>query len=168
MNNTAKRHITVTGFVVHNNSTLLHWHKKVREWLPPGGHLEINEDPIQALLREIKEETGLDVIIIPTQETLPISNLEQLQPPFTIMIENIEDNLEGSHQHIDLIYFVKPIHDHNIAKFIYDETWIWVSKEQLLGRLQLTNGDGTQKSPPNDVIQLGVKAISCYNAKKSI
>ena len=164
MNDKKKRHITVTGFVVQNNSTLLHWHNKVKEWLPPGGHLEINEDPVQALLREIKEETGLEVTIIPTQETLPIANLEQLQPPFTIMVENIEDNLEGPHQHIDLIYFVKPINDYNIAEFVCNETWTWVSKEQLLGRLQLTNGEGTQKSPPDDVIKLGVKAISFYNA----
>ena len=30
-------------------------------WLPPGGHIEVNEDPIEAVLREVLEETGLEV-----------------------------------------------------------------------------------------------------------
>lgn len=28
-------------------------------WSPPGGHLEFGEDPKEAVLRELKEETGL-------------------------------------------------------------------------------------------------------------
>ena len=42
------RHFTATGFVVHEGATLLHWHPKVKMWLPPGGHIEPNEDPVQA------------------------------------------------------------------------------------------------------------------------
>ncbi len=53
------RHFTATGFVVHDDSIALHWHPKVKAWLPPGGHIEPNEDPVQAVLREIEEETGL-------------------------------------------------------------------------------------------------------------
>lgn len=30
-------------------------------WGPPGGKLEINEDPVTGLNREMKEETGLDI-----------------------------------------------------------------------------------------------------------
>ena len=96
--------MTVTAFIVKKNSILLHWHEKVKEWLPPGGHIEKNEDPIEALNREILEETGLEVIIIPTNQILNISNLEQIIPPFTIMIEDIDDPKDGKHKHIDLIY----------------------------------------------------------------
>ena len=53
------RHFTATGFVVHRGRVALHWHPKVKAWLPPGGHIEANEDPVQAVLREIEEETGL-------------------------------------------------------------------------------------------------------------
>ena len=62
------RHITVTGFIVNKSSTLLHWHNKVKEWLPPGGHIETNEDPVEALNREIYEETGLKIDIIKTNK----------------------------------------------------------------------------------------------------
>ena len=42
---TTVRHFTATGFVVDSGRLLLHWHPKVKAWLPPGGHIEENEDP---------------------------------------------------------------------------------------------------------------------------
>ena len=47
------RHFTSTGFVIQDGATLLHWHAKVKAWLPPGGHIMNNEDPVQAVLREV-------------------------------------------------------------------------------------------------------------------
>ncbi len=36
------KHFTATTYIVHANQpiTLLHYHRKLRTWLPPGGHLE--------------------------------------------------------------------------------------------------------------------------------
>ena len=56
-----RRHFTATGFVVQGSRTLLHWHKRSQKWLPPGGHIEPDEDPVQAILREIREETGVEI-----------------------------------------------------------------------------------------------------------
>ena len=44
------RHFTSTVFVVDlsKEAILLHWHEKVCAWLPPGGHIERDEDPVQA------------------------------------------------------------------------------------------------------------------------
>ena len=47
------RHFTVTAFVVCGDSVALHWHQKVNAWLPPGGHIEPEQDPVQAVLREL-------------------------------------------------------------------------------------------------------------------
>ena len=55
------RHFTATGYVVIDNSILLHFHPKVKMWLPPGGHIELNEDPNQAVIREVYEETSIEV-----------------------------------------------------------------------------------------------------------
>ncbi len=62
-------HITVKGIVILNNQILLM--KRVHPssdglgyWELPGGGLEYGETPKQALIRELKEETGLDIIII--------------------------------------------------------------------------------------------------------
>ncbi|MHB8375756.1 MAG: NUDIX domain-containing protein, partial [Dehalococcoidia bacterium] len=54
-----ERHFTVSGFVVERGQTLLHWHRKNGMWLPPGGHVEPGEDPVQAVEREVLEETGI-------------------------------------------------------------------------------------------------------------
>ena len=64
---TAKRHFTASAYVVNDQKVLLHYHKKVRLVLPPGGHIEPNETPAESAIREVKEETGLKVKIIPLQ-----------------------------------------------------------------------------------------------------
>ena len=55
------KHFTATTYIVHANQpiTLLHYHRKLRTWLPPGGYLEKNETPFEAAIREIHEETGI-------------------------------------------------------------------------------------------------------------
>lgn len=53
--------------LVHNNKTLLLKQSKTSKhpgkWGPPGGHRKKNESFIEVALREIKEETNLDVRI---------------------------------------------------------------------------------------------------------
>ena len=105
----AVRHFTATGFVVYEDATLLHWHPKVKMWLPPGGHIEANEDPVQAVLREVEEETGVKVEVVPTGTPIDLDYPEQVHAPFTIEIEDIDDPVQGWHQHIDMIYFCKPV-----------------------------------------------------------
>ena len=121
------RHFTATGFVVHEDATLLHWHRKVKMWLPPGGHIEENEDPVQAVLREVEEETGVQVEVVPTGTPINLDYPEQVHAPFTIEIEDIDDPVQGWHQHIDMIYFCKPV---GIPKAV-NEGWVWVSKDEL-------------------------------------
>ena len=101
-----RRHFTATGFVVQGDRTLLHWHQRLQQWMPPGGHIEPDEDPVQAVLREIREETGAAAQVIPSAPALPFSNPGQIQPPYTILLEDIPDPDEP-HQHIDLIYFCR-------------------------------------------------------------
>ncbi|MBS3077685.1 NUDIX domain-containing protein [Candidatus Pacearchaeota archaeon] len=60
-----KTDLVVTGFIFNeSNEILLIHHNKLNLWLPVGGHIEQNETPDEALLREIKEETNLDVEIV--------------------------------------------------------------------------------------------------------
>ena len=55
------RHFTVAVFVVHAGRVLLHYHRKLGRWLPPGGHIEDNELPDDAARREVLEETGVHI-----------------------------------------------------------------------------------------------------------
>mgnify|MGYP001160901771 FL=1 len=95
------RDFTATTFVVSNGRTLLLWHRKLKGWFPPGGHIETNELPEEAAVREVREETGLTVNIIGNSRELGSVNV--LHSPRAVLLENIEPD----HQHIDLIYFAK-------------------------------------------------------------
>ncbi len=149
------RHFTATGIVVHDGCVALHWHRKVKAWLPPGGHIEANEDPVEAVLREVFEETGIEVEVVPTSPELDLKYPEQVLPPYTIMVEDIHDPVEGFHKHIDMIYFCLPLSDApDLA-----EGWRWVSKSHLVGATPLTDGRIAPEPPPEDVRKLGVHAI---------
>lgn len=97
------RHFTASTFVVHHNQVLLLWHSKLHCWLPAGGHIERDELPEIAALREVKEETGLDVVLVnPETFTLPANDQAQLLiKPMHVLLENINP----FHQHIDFIYY---------------------------------------------------------------
>lgn len=162
------RHFTATGFVVHGDATLLHWHRRVEAWIPPGGHIEPDEDPVQAVVREVMEETGLKVRIVPAQPLPRIDSIVQLHPPRTILVENVEDEKVGKHQHIDLIYFTAPdeVHHPEVSRAggggghpRAPEGWVWVSRAQLEAGQALVNGSGEAHAPPEDVITLGLQAV---------
>ena len=57
-----ERHVPVTA--MGNGGRVLFVEHPDRGWDIPGGHLEEEETPDQALLRELKEETGLEGTIL--------------------------------------------------------------------------------------------------------
>lgn len=97
------RHFTVAVFVVWEEKVLLHLHRKLDMWLPPGGHIEKDELPDDAAVREVLEETGLRVELV-GEKREDVEDPVQLHRPAGVQLENIS----SGHQHIDLIYFAKP------------------------------------------------------------
>ncbi|MDE2861388.1 MAG: NUDIX domain-containing protein [Chloroflexota bacterium] len=157
---TIVRHFTATAFVVHNGSVALHWHPKVGAWLPPGGHIEDNENPVQAVLREVEEETGLAVDLVATTAPLDLGSQEQVEPPFTIVIEDINDPEKGYHQHIDLIYFCR-LKDQPSPLNL---GWRWVSRQEIASLEPLDRDGGPPEPPPHDVRTLALHAIAFVRA----
>lgn len=52
-------HVTASTIVVGRRGVLLHRHRKLGRWMQPGGHVDGDEEPAAAALRECREETGL-------------------------------------------------------------------------------------------------------------
>ena len=93
---------------LQDGRALLHWHRKNRLWLPFGGHLEANEDPVQTVIREVEEECGLVVELLCPPNSFGIRNLPVVAPPVVILVEPTTDGVT-EHQHIDMIYFCRPV-----------------------------------------------------------
>ena len=52
-----ERHFTTTVYLLHKEKVLLLFHPKLKKWLPPGGHIEMDESPPIAARRKVMEET---------------------------------------------------------------------------------------------------------------
>lgn len=61
-----KRHFCASAFIIDPNTRkiLLVHHKKLHKWVQPGGHIEDNETPEEAAVREAFEETGVKVKLL--------------------------------------------------------------------------------------------------------
>lgn len=57
--------LTVSAFIIYLDKSapklLLHRHKILHKWLQFGGHVELNENPWVAVIREISEESGYTI-----------------------------------------------------------------------------------------------------------
>lgn len=102
---------TVSAFIMHPTEPkllLLH-HKKLNKWLQPGGHVELHEDPLQALHHELQEETGLTpahyTIIEPAEQPHPTGSNTVLPLPFYFNVHQFAP--VPGHKHIDICYLVK-------------------------------------------------------------
>ncbi len=94
----------VEVFVVCKDKVLLRMHDKHKIWLSVGGHIELDEDPVQAAIREVKEEVGLDVRIIGSKPLIDEkSDYEFIIAPRYLGCHNVSD----IHKHIIFVYFAK-------------------------------------------------------------
>lgn len=120
-------HLVVCAYIFWNDKVLLIHHNKLDKWLPVGGHIDPDETPDQALVREIKEETNLDVEIL-NRNDLPMegNTKENLALPFFCNVHNV-----GDHDHSCLYYICKALNPEELK--INDELRgaKWLSKEEL-------------------------------------
>ncbi len=88
-------------FIINNDAVLLRMHDKYNRWFPPGGHIELDEDPVEAALREVKEEVGLDVVLVGGEARHFNGRDTDLLVPRFMNRHRISD----THEHVSLVYF---------------------------------------------------------------
>ncbi len=95
---------TVAIFVVSQGRVLLIHHRNLGRWLPLGGHIELDEDPEAAALREAREESGLEVELIGERPPTTGDGTRALITPRFLDIHRIS----ATHEHIGMIYWARP------------------------------------------------------------
>jgi ADP-ribose pyrophosphatase YjhB (NUDIX family) len=118
---------TVGFYIVYKDKILLVSHPRYNRWIPPGGHVELDEDPEEALFREIEEETGLEVEILSNK----VKHIDSPETKF-IYTPNFLDVHEANppHKHIGLNYFALAKSDK--ARLSDEHSEIkWFSRDEL-------------------------------------
>lgn len=128
-----ERQFTASALVIKEQQVLLIYHRKLQKWLQPGGHLDPNETPPEAAVREVFEETGLHIELIP-QENLWVDrpNAKSFVRPYLCLLEEIPHYQEvPAHQHMDMIYLAHPIGGEQQTNLIETDGMRWFSRQEI-------------------------------------
>jgi len=112
-------HITASGLVIKNDKVLLIRHPFIGKYFQPGGHIDENETPLEAAIREVYEETGW--------KCSPHRAHQQILDVDIHLIPENKEKLESAHWHIDLCYQLNPI-EHSRASENLSPEWIEISR----------------------------------------
>lgn len=117
----------VNAYIIHDDKILLIKHKKLNLWLPIGGHIELDEDPEQALYREIKEECGLQIELFNKTKGISDDDCKFIPLPNFLDIHKISD----THKHVAFEYIA--LAKNKDVKFNQDEhtDFGWFSESEL-------------------------------------
>jgi 8-oxo-dGTP pyrophosphatase MutT (NUDIX family) len=142
-----EKHFTATAYIVDQGKVLLLMHPKLKKWLPPGGHVELNETPPECAKREALEETGLEIELI-CQENLWLNfwNASSIERPYLCLLENIPAfGDKPAHQHIDMIYMARPLPKslqstlpHGVRWFSVEEIERMVDDQEIFAETKTT------------------------------
>lgn len=98
------RHFTASAVVLDDEDrVLLVHHNKMGLWIYPGGHVDPNESPAEAAVREVAEETGIQAAVL-GEPTFTHPAVVRHAAPWTIIEMDVTDTRNGRHRHIDFVY----------------------------------------------------------------
>jgi 8-oxo-dGTP pyrophosphatase MutT (NUDIX family) len=104
-------HITTSSVVLapEQNSVLLLFHNKIREWVYPGGHADGDWHLLRSSLRECFEETALQPLeILPPRQLAGFSKAA-LCPHFFQKFQIKESHKDPAHVHFDAVFVFRAL-----------------------------------------------------------
>lgn len=131
-----EKHFTASVWILSRSAPkkmLLVHHKKLGKWQQPGGHIEQFENAIETAVREVKEETGLDISFLLKQIRIIDEEGSFLPVPRFFMEQTIPANNEDPrHFHLDLNYVVQVPEQKIKHNYLKTRDIGWFTKEEIL------------------------------------
>ena len=93
LQNISRNLITAGGLVINNNSKVLLIYRK-NKWDLPKGKLDEGENLEEAAIREVVEETGLDITKLSINEPLLSTGYKSFVNGKSVKIGNIDDGID--------------------------------------------------------------------------
>jgi 8-oxo-dGTP pyrophosphatase MutT (NUDIX family) len=121
------RTITSSVYVTYKNKVLLHKHKKYNTLFPLGGKMNTDEVPHETAIREVYEESGLEVELYNRDTELNLGRVIQLHSPMHTLLENVGYEIEN----IDFIYFAKALNNKLNPQKGESKELYWFSKDEI-------------------------------------
>lgn len=131
-----EKHFTASVLIVSKElprKIVLVHHKKTGMWMQPGGHIEPFENPVEAAIREVQEETRLDISFLRKKIKI-VDQFASFLPTPDFFLEEIipAHKNEPKHYHLDLFYRVElPLQD-TIMQEAEAHAIGWFSLEEAL------------------------------------
>ncbi|MFA5174442.1 MAG: NUDIX domain-containing protein [Candidatus Pacearchaeota archaeon] len=119
-----KREFVSTVYIVKDGKVLMTFNKNINKFIPLGGHIEENELPCDSVIREAKEESGLNI------ELVDLGELKEKNLPQNLDIQL--DVIKPDHHHINLSYIGKIIDGEMLDKSDEDTELKWFSPEEII------------------------------------
>jgi ADP-ribose pyrophosphatase YjhB (NUDIX family) len=126
-----KREFLSTVYIVKDGKVLLTFNKKVKKFVPLGGHIDENELPTDAAIREAKEKSGFDIELLNPRK---YGRKE--------MIQNLDiglDIIKPDHQHINISYIGRIIGGNQLKESDEETELRWFNAQDLLNSCEIFN-----------------------------
>ena len=143
---------TASGIIVRidfkDPKLLLHRHRLLGKYLQFGGHVELDENPWQTIIRELREESGYELtqlrILQPKERLKRLTGTKMHPVPLIVDTHNFND--EHLHTDIKFVFVTDEPPKHKISSSESDDFKLLTRKELSM----LTNEDTFE-----DIIEIG-------------
>lgn len=118
-----RRAFSVAVYARRGERVLVIEHTRLRTWLPIGGELELGETPLDAAIRELREETGM------VGAFRPLANALDGVPPGLIGYEEHQAGSKGLH--MNFVFVAEIAASAEVQPNDEFGAWRWVTRAEL-------------------------------------